>query len=66
MAQLTVQRKQGSTFNVTLNGTYPITTIRRKYQTWLVPHGNELIEVDNLDTVGKVIMNSDTKVKLVR
>lgn len=66
MAQLTVKHAQGSTFNVTLNGTYPITTIRRKYQTWLVPHGNELLEVNNLKDVSKVIMESNAEVKLVR
>lgn len=66
MAQLTIKRAQGSSFDVTLNGTYPITTIRRKYETWLVPHGKELLEVANLHDVGRVIMDSDIKVKLVR
>ncbi len=56
MTQLTVKHAQGSSFNVTLNGVYPITTIRRKYQTWLVPYGKELIEVNNLSEVKEVIM----------
>ncbi|MDX1371950.1 MAG: hypothetical protein R3321_05740 [Nitrososphaeraceae archaeon] len=67
MAHLTVQHKQGSTYEAILDGTWPTkTTIRRKYETWLVPHRNELLEVNNLDEVGRAIAGYSLAVKLVR
>lgn len=66
MAQLQVKREKGLTYKVTLNGHYPITGIRRKYSTWLVPQDNDLLEVKNLREVSKVIMGSEVPVSIKR
>lgn len=66
MAQLVVKHLEGSKYNVLLNGVYPVTTIRRKYETWLVPYANELLEVNNLKSVSNVVCGDNTPILLVK